>query len=56
MGNDYQDVSNHTSEEEDLFNDGFNPYDVVDRKVHSQNMTPAPKKSSTSAKCCHVRA
>ena len=31
-GNDYQYASNHTGEEEDSFNDGFNPYEVVDRR------------------------
>ena len=49
-GNDYQYASNHTGEEENSFNDGFNPYEVVDRKVHSKNTpTPAPEESSTPA-------
>ena len=48
MGNDYHYALNHTGEEEDPFNDGFNPYEVVDRRVHSKNtMTPMPKESST---------
>ena len=48
MGSDYHYARNHTGEEEDPFNDGFNPYEVVDRRVHSKNtMTPMPKESST---------
>ena len=48
MGSDYHYARNHTGEEEDPFNDGFNPYEVVDRKAHSKStMTPVPKESST---------
>ena len=47
-GTDYQNASNHTGEEEDSFNDEFNPYEVADRKLHSKNTTtPAPEESST---------
>ena len=46
-GNDYQYARNHTGEEEDPFNAGFNPYEVIDKKIHSKNsMTPALKESS----------
>ena len=41
-GNDYQYARNHIGEEEDPFNEGFNPYEVIDRKVKSKKtMTPA---------------
>ena len=49
-GNDYHYARNHTGEEEDSCNDVFNPYEVIDRKVHSKNtMAPAPEESSTPA-------
>ena len=48
-GNDYHYARNYTGEEEDPFNEGFNPYEVIDRKVHSKNtMAPELKESSTT--------
>ena len=49
-GNDYKYARNHTGEEEDLFSNGFNHYEVADKQVHSKNTTtPAPNESSTPA-------
>ena len=49
-GNDYQNASNHTGEEEDPFCDGFSHYEVADRIIHSKNTkTPALKEPSTPA-------
>ena len=48
-GNDYQYARNHTGEEEDLFSDGFNHYEVADRQVHSKNTTPATKESTPAS-------
>ena len=51
VGAGYNDAhSINQGEDEHLFNFdvGYNPYEVVDRKVHSKNtMTPTPKESST---------
>ena len=56
-GNDYQYARNHTGEEEDPFNDGFNPYEVVYRKVHSKNTTTsAPEESSTPVSATNAPA
>ena len=58
VGADYNDAhSINQGEDEDLlnFDAGYNPYEVVDRKVLDKNtMTPTPKVSSTPASATMV--
>ena len=58
VGADYNDAhSINQGEDEDLlnFDAGYNPYEVVDRKVLGKNtMTPTPKVSSTPASATMV--
>ena len=43
----YQDVDEDMGEEEGLFSDGLDPYEVFDRKAHTKNAkTPAPQEST----------
>ena len=61
VGADYNDAHsiNQLGEDKDLlnFDVGYNPYEVVDRKVHSNNtMTPTPKVSPTPASATVVDA
>ena len=60
VGADYNDAhSINQGEDEDPLNSdvGYNPYEVVDRKVHSKNTTtPTPKESSTPASATMVDA
>ena len=52
-----QNVDNDNGEIEDPVEDGFNPYEVADRKEHTKNTnTPAPKESSTPASAFDVPA
>ena len=52
-----QNVDNDNGEKEDTVEDGFNPYEVADRKEHTKNTnTPVPKESSTPASATDVPA
>ena len=56
-GTDCQDLGHDTGEEENLFDDGLNLYEVVGRNVHSNNTKrPAPKESSTPVRATNVTA
>ena len=53
----YQDVDKVNGEEGGLFDDGFDPYEVVDRKVHTKSANkPAPKESASTASATNVSA
>ena len=43
-----EDVDEDKGEEEGTFDDGFDPYEVVDRKVHTKNAKKPPPKESVS--------
>ena len=52
-----QNVDDDQCEEEDPVEDGFNPYEVADRKEHTKNTnTPVPKESSTPVSATDVPA
>ena len=51
----YQDVDKDSGEDDGPFDDGFDPYEVVDRKVHTKNVKKsAPKESSPPASANNV--
>ena len=54
---DYKDVVEDNGEEEGPIADSFDPYEVVDRKVHTKNTKkPAPKESALTAIATNVPA
>ena len=51
----YEDLDNDKSEEKGPIVDGFDPYEVVDRRVHIKNAkTPLPKESAPPASTTNV--
>ena len=53
----YKKVDDEKSEEDDPITDGFDPYEVVDRKDSiKRTKTPAPKESSTPSSATNVHA
>ena len=53
----YQDVDEDMGEEEGLFSDGLDPYEVFDRKAHTKNAKkPALKESTPTASATNLPA
>ena len=53
----HQNVDDDQCEKDDPVEDGFNPYEVVDKKEHTKNTNqPVPKESSTPASATDVSA
>ena len=53
----YEDADKDNDEDEDPFEVGFDPYEVVDRKVHTKNAKkPAPRESAPTASATNASA
>ena len=55
--NGYEDVDEDSGKEGGLFDDGFDPYEVVDKKVHTKSANkPASKESAAAASTTYAPA
>ena len=53
----YEDADKDNDEDEDPFEVGFDPYEVVDRKIHTKNAKkPAPRESAPTASATNASA